>query len=292
VTDVLIHEVCGRTNLTKKAVEYYTGKGLVVPEVLENGYRDYAEEDVERLRRIGILRRLGLGMEEIGEILRDGSGEALRRAALRWELQIRRNARRGALLWGLNHGRTYEEVEGELRALEMEEAIGERLIAAFPGFFGRFVCMHFSEFLREPVRTKEQQEAFEEVRDFLDGMPSFEVPEDVEEVMSRGVESLDTEKVGEILDGVRQSLQDPEAFLREHQETVEWYLAYRQPEEYQNSAAARWMEGMRSFQSASGYTDVFLPAMRRLSPSYREYCEQLEAANKRFLERYPEAGEM
>lgn len=289
---MLIHEVCGRTNLTKKAVEYYTGKGLVVPEVLENGYRDYAEEDVERLRRIGILRRLGLGMEEIGEILRDGSGEALRRAALRWELQIRRNARRGALLWGLNHGRTYEEVEGELRALEMEEAIGERLIAAFPGFFGRFVCMHFSEFLREPVRTKEQQEAFEEVRDFLDGMPSFEVPEDVEEVMSRGVESLDTEKVGEILDGVRQSLQDPEAFLREHQETVEWYLAYRQSEEYQNSAAARWMEGMRSFQSASGYTDVFLPAMRRLSPSYREYCEQLEAANERFLERYPEAGEM
>lgn len=289
---MLIHEVCGRTNLTKKAVEYYTGKGLVVPEVLENGYRDYAEEDVERLRRIGILRRLGLGMEEIGEILRDGSGEALRRAALRWELQIRRNARRGALLWGLNHGRTYEEVEGELRALEMEGEIGERLIAAFPGFFGRFVCMHFSEFLREPVRTKEQQEAFEEVRDFLDGMPSFEVPEDVEEVMSRGVESLDTEKVGEILDGVRQSLQDPEAFLREHQETVEWYLAYRQSEEYQNSAAARWMEGMRSFQSASGYTDVFLPAMRRLSPSYREYCEQLEAANERFLERYPEAGEM
>lgn len=289
---MLIHEVCGRTNLTKKAVEYYTGKGLVVPEVLENGYRDYAEEDVERLRRIGILRRLGLGMEEIGEILRDGSGEALRRAALRWELQIRRNARRGALLWGLNHGRTYEEVEGELRALEMEEEIGERLIAAFPGFFGRFVCMHFSEFLREPVRTKEQQEAFEEVRDFLDGMPSFEVPEDVEEAMSRGVESLDTEKVGEILDGVRQSLQDPEAFLREHQETVEWYLAYRQSEEYQNSAAARWMEGMRSFQSASGYTDVFLPAMRRLSPSYREYCEQLEAANERFLERYPEAGEM
>lgn len=289
---MLIHEVCGRTNLTKKAVEYYTGKGLVVPEVLENGYRDYAEEDVERLRRIGILRRLGLGMEEIGEILRDGSGEALRRAALRWELQIRRNARRGALLWGLNHGRTYEEVEGELRALEMEEEIGERLIAAFPGFFGRFVCMHFSEFLREPVRTKEQQEAFEEVRDFLDGMPSFEVPEDVEEAMSRGVESLDTEKVGEILDGVRQSLQDTEAFLREHQEAVEWYLAYRQSEEYQNSAAARWMEGMRSFQSASGYTDVFLPAMRRLSPSYREYCEQLEAANERFLERYPEAGEM
>ena len=247
---MLIHEVCGRTNLTKKAVEYYTGKGLVVPEVLENGYRDYAEEDVERLRRIGILRRLGLGMEEIGEILRDGSGEALRRAALRWELQIRRNARRGALLWGLNHGRTYEEVEGELRALEMEEEIGERLIAAFPGFFGRFVCM------------------------------------------SRGVESLDTETVGEILDGVRQSLQDTEAFLREHQEAVEWYLAYRQSEEYQNSAAARWMEGMRSFQSASGYTDVFLPAMRRLSPSYREYCEQLEAANERFLERYPEAGEM
>jgi len=71
VTDMFRNEVCRRTGLTKKAVEYYTQKGLVVPALLGNGYRDYKEEDVEVLRRIGVLRRFGIGMEEIGEILRD-----------------------------------------------------------------------------------------------------------------------------------------------------------------------------------------------------------------------------
>ena len=38
---MLIHEVSRCTQLTKKAVEYYVEKGLVVPEMQENGYRDF-----------------------------------------------------------------------------------------------------------------------------------------------------------------------------------------------------------------------------------------------------------
>ena len=49
---MLINEVCKITDLTKKAIEYYTLKGLISPSVLENGYRDYNENDIERLNKI------------------------------------------------------------------------------------------------------------------------------------------------------------------------------------------------------------------------------------------------
>ena len=31
-----INEACKRTNLTKKAIEYYVEQGLITPQVLEN----------------------------------------------------------------------------------------------------------------------------------------------------------------------------------------------------------------------------------------------------------------
>ena len=39
---MLINEVAKLSNLTKKAVEYYTEQGLICPNILENGYRDFS----------------------------------------------------------------------------------------------------------------------------------------------------------------------------------------------------------------------------------------------------------
>lgn len=286
---MLINEVCKGTNLTKKAIEYYTQKGLVFPQVLGNGYRDYKEEDVETLKRIHVLRKLGMGMEDIREILQDGSGEALQKAAARKELETRRDVRKNQLLRELGSGKAFSEVEGELQVLEVDQTIGEKLLKAFPGYYGRFVCLHFSRFLDEPIRTGEQQAAYETVLSFLDEMPSFVIPEDVEEQMAEAVKAISTEQIGNILENVKQSVEEPEDFLEKNQETIEWYLAYRETEEYKESAAGKWMEYMRAFQNVSGYTEIFLSAMKRLSPSYKEYCIQMDRANEKFLERYPAA---
>lgn len=285
---MLIHEVCESLNLTKKAVEYYTQKGLVAPEVLSNGYRDYKEEDVELLRRIGILRKLGVGMEEIKDVLKDSTGSALQKAIVRKELRTRRDARKNAILCELGGGKTYSELEPEILMLEMEATVGERLLDAFPGYYGRFVSMHFSRFLGEPVKTEEQQSAYETVLSFLDQMPPFEIPEDVEQAMSEAVNAIDINQMEDMFESVKQSIEKPEDFLDKNQEMIEWYLSYRESEEFKTSFVGRWMEYMREFQKSSGYTEVFLPAMRKLSPSYAEYCRQMEQANEKLLERYPE----
>lgn len=66
---MLINEVCKKCSLTKKAVEYYIEQGLVAPIMQENGYRSFTEEDVERLKKISILRSLDLSVADIRDVL-------------------------------------------------------------------------------------------------------------------------------------------------------------------------------------------------------------------------------
>ena len=66
---MLINEVAKLSALTKKAVEYYTEQGLIFPNILENGYRDFSEQDIEILKKIALFRRLGLSIFEIKSVL-------------------------------------------------------------------------------------------------------------------------------------------------------------------------------------------------------------------------------
>ncbi|MCX7773512.1 MAG: MerR family transcriptional regulator [Clostridia bacterium] len=99
-----IHDVSKLTDLTKKAIEYYTEKELVCPVTLENGYRDFSEDDVDRLKKISILRKLGLGIEEVKAVLADETHELLQKAAIRKELSIQRDEARKALIDRLCYG--------------------------------------------------------------------------------------------------------------------------------------------------------------------------------------------
>lgn len=88
--------------ITKKNIRYYEEMGLLSPRRnSENGYRDYGEADVEELRRVKLLRKLDVPIEEIrriraGELaLEDG----LRRHGARLE-RARENLRQMAALCG------------------------------------------------------------------------------------------------------------------------------------------------------------------------------------------------
>lgn len=67
---MLINEVSKNTNLTKKAIDYYTLQGLISPSILENGYRVYSEKDIECLNKISVLRKLDISIDQIKNILK------------------------------------------------------------------------------------------------------------------------------------------------------------------------------------------------------------------------------
>ena len=64
-----INKVEELVGITKKNIRFYEEKGLINPaRNIENGYREYSDDDVEELRKVKLLRQLSIPIEEISKI--------------------------------------------------------------------------------------------------------------------------------------------------------------------------------------------------------------------------------
>ena len=291
---MLINEVCKKCSLTKKAVEYYTEQGLVTPIMQENGYRSFTEEDVERLKKISILRNLDLSIADIRVVLSDRNTVALKEIAGAKKLEISALEEKQKLLQELAESQNWKKTHDELQQLEKKQSILERLLNVFPGYYGRYACAHFASYLNEPIVTDEQQEAFNTIIEFLDNT-DFDIPDDLrqyldevlDETIARCENGLDgfAEKMSVSMNNF---VQEPDQFLADYREIIEEYMAYIQTDEYRASDTYRLQESFRQFGKVSGYNDIFIPAMCRLSKTYREYQEKLKKADEKFMREYPQ----
>jgi len=64
-----IRDVAESAGLPAKTIRYYEDIGLVRPERRENGYRDYSDEDIHRLRFLQRARGLGFSIEDCRALL-------------------------------------------------------------------------------------------------------------------------------------------------------------------------------------------------------------------------------
>lgn len=65
-----IKEIESLSGMTRANIRFYETEGLLTPKRAENGYRDYTEEDLQVLKRIKLLRGLGISLEEIKAVHR------------------------------------------------------------------------------------------------------------------------------------------------------------------------------------------------------------------------------
>ena len=300
-----IQEAAERSGTTKKAIEYYCTKGLVSPQLSESGYRIFSEEDAVCLKKISLLRSLGVSVEEIRELL-SGNDEGFQKIIEKQETAILRKKEQHDLLKELAASGDWDTVRLKAAAAETRQSVTDRLTAAFPGFWGQFLSLHFGRFLQEPVRTEEQEDALREIFEFLDGV-RLEVPEEMktmfEEMDSEAVrlevpeemktmfEEMDSEAVRQVLretdTALSAAVEDPETWMKDHQEIIDQYLAFQKTDEYRNSPGARLKELLTQFNQEQGYNRVFIPAMRRLSPAYDAWIIMLQKADQVFSDRYP-----
>lgn len=64
-----INEVEEKVGITKKNIRFYEEQGLIHPtRDVQNGYRNYSEEDVRELLRIKLFRKLSIPIEEIRKL--------------------------------------------------------------------------------------------------------------------------------------------------------------------------------------------------------------------------------
>jgi len=285
---MLINETSKITNLTKKAIEYYTEQRLLSPVILENGYRDFSKNDVKRLKKISVLRKLGISVEEIKAVLDDETGVMLQKLSVEKELNLQREQAKKVILDKLSCDKNYSEIKEELMAIEQGATITEKLLEAFPGYYGRFICLHFARFLNEPIMTDDQRSAYQEIVVFLDEAPSLNFPQDLQEYLIKNTKHISTQNITQMIENTKRSIENPEEFLSKNKEILDQYLAFKQSDEFKNSPVYKIQSLLKEFNSTSGYYDIFIPAMKRLSTSYAEYYKQLEIANEKLLREYPE----
>ena len=280
---MLINEVCKKCRLTKKAVEYYIEQGLISPDIMENGYRDFSQDDVEQLKKISVLRKLGLAVLDIRKALNDHSGIALHSVSQLKDLEIEDLKLRQELTQKLAQDGNWEYVRMQLEALEKKKTILQKLLDCFPGYYGKCIALHFAPYLNEPITTDEQQEAFETIVNYLDSV-DFIVPEDLQEYVDEATKNYDKRLLGEITANLEKAIQNPEQYIANNKKTLSMYNLVKRTKLYKQSAAYRLQELLKTFCEESGYNDVFIPAMQRLSNTYREYHAALEKADKVFRE--------
>lgn len=290
---MLINEAAKSCNLTKKAVEYYAEQGMICPNILRNGYRDFSKQDIEILKKIALYRKLGLRISEIKSVL--ANTNELKSILYRKTLEIEQEKAKQDILQRLCNGESLEKLEQEINTVNSKSIIIKKLTDLFPGYYGKFISLNFARYLTGRIETNEQMEAFKEIIDFFDDVPDIEIPKELKEYLdaySAEYASEDgQEKINRMLQTKSETVKDIDAFVRKNKEALDLYYEYRQTEMFENSPANRLMEWMKQVCAANGYYERFIPAMRRLSPLYNEYYEQMLKANAQFLKSYPEYAE-
>lgn len=66
---MLIREVSRKTGVSVRSIRYYEAKGLIDVNRLANGYRDYDESIIDRIKTIQFYLGLGLTTEHIVQII-------------------------------------------------------------------------------------------------------------------------------------------------------------------------------------------------------------------------------
>ncbi len=119
-----INEVEAQVGITKKNIRFYEEQGLLAPRRnANNGYREYGGEDVAALRRIKLMRKLGVPIAEIRQ-MQEGIhtvGDGMRRHLVTLEREKRNLEQAQKLCERLREEETLlGELDAESLLTEME----------------------------------------------------------------------------------------------------------------------------------------------------------------------------
>jgi len=195
-----ISEVTEITSLTKKAINYYEENGLISPSVnKENNYRDYTREDIEKLKQISVLRNFDIPVKKIREIL--VNPKEMEKIFTEYLNKIKTqilNMERSKDIFQLcindinfpnsDIGKVTDDMMLLKRSLSMSEREKEgymkkELTRIFPGFFGRYICLKYSNYLDEPIDSREKENAWIHLVKTLDDSHELKVNKEILESM-------------------------------------------------------------------------------------------------------------
>ena len=281
-----LKEAMKQSGLTRKALDYYESKGLIDPRKLDNGYRDYSAEDVDKLRRIALYRGLGLSLEETRETLENKAALGSYARQKQWDARLK--AKRADLLERLHKQGESPALMQEVEALLREESFSKRLNQALPSYLGQVMVLSFAPYLHSSCETPDQEAAFQALIAFMDELPPFDLPGGLGEYLEEVAQDIPLDMMEKVNQAKTEAVEDVDKWLASHAEALQQYVTYKASPEYQASPMAKIHGLIRDYFIRSGFYDTALPLLRRISPAYEAYQQQLLRANEQLLARMPE----
>lgn len=277
-----IQEVAQQVNMTKRAIKYYESKGLLQVEKDENGYRHYTMEHVTVLQQIQVYRKLGMELSAIQRIFYNPKVE--QEELQRLEEQMRKSmeqqsAQLEAVRQMLTGAKDYKALQEQLDYQNIATAIQEMI----PGIYGKMFMHHFLPYLQIPITTQKQRDAYQAIITFWD-TTDLKMPLSMKIVtfLMSFLQNKEAAVIQGRMDAQLKRLMEPDAkqyaqmkqaVLRQYRNQK--YFLFR----YLPSSISKrhWMMELQR----SGYNDIFLPNMEKLSPSYQKYRRALYELNDR-----------
>lgn len=279
---MLRNEVQNKTGLTRKAIEYYEGKGIIDPVRLENGYRDYSEKDVEILEKVALFTKLGLNLKEIREIIfGDGNLSSVLRTK-QYELSV--EEKKKEILEMIVKGADKSKIDEKVKNLEINDTIYKKLVNVFPGYYGQMFFSAYRPFLNEPLED-DGRAAFEEFVEYLDSLPEFNLTDEEKEYLDKISTGFDMDTLEEINKSKIDAVSNSKEWIEENREFLDEYERYKNSDEYKNSEVKKLQDKLSKYMTENNYYEVAIPLIRKFSPSYDEYYRKLIKANEDYLNR-------
>ena len=100
---------------------------------MEKGYRNFTENDVALLKKIAVLRGLGLTVSDIKNTLDNPKETMLLQISRKKEMELLELQEKQALMQKLAQDDNWESAAIQLETLEQKQSILQRLLSKFPG---------------------------------------------------------------------------------------------------------------------------------------------------------------
>ncbi len=277
-----INEAAEQLGLSQRALKYYEKEGLLEVRRDENGYRNYSAQDLERLKKISLYRKLGIAIKDIESLLNTEDPARLREILAQKRDQLQQDQTQlQSLEKYLNDG----NLDEAFQQIDYE-TIGQAIQDMFPGFTGYYFMHHFMPYLQMRITTLEQQAAYQRILTFWD-TTTIQVP-----LFTRLISYLQyklnrpnlfdqTETMEKrIRQMIEMSDHDYEKLKKQVLSGVKMKTSF--PMKY-HPAFVSQRKFMKRLQDA-GYNDIFIPSMIALSPAYKRYHDALTAVNQRLCD--------
>ena len=275
-----INEVIQKVDLTKRAIKYYEEQGLISVNKDKNGYRNYSEEDVKTLKEISVYRKLGISIKDIKVLLNTKDKQLLENIYKEKLSKIKENQKEIDSLRKFIDNDNVEEIYNILDFENLACSIQEMI----PGFYGYYFMNHFMPYLQIKIETKEQQESYKRIVEYLDNV-NIKIPLIMKInsfIMYKLLSKQDINKMVEQIDAKTKSyinISDDEYEKLKEKTRKNVKLKNSLLYKY-HPAFISQRKFMKNLQD-SGYNDIFIPNMIILSPKYKEYHDALTSINNR-----------